>query len=374
MPTGHNNPKSIIIKIGTSLLSGQRAFEGHVMEAVVQELCALKLNDKLDILIVSSGAVGCGMRTLGLTKRPTILPQKQAVAAVGQTTLIHYYETLFATYGEGMHAAQVLLTLADLDNRDTYLNVRNTLQTLFEMKNIVPIINENDSTAHEELRFGDNDTLSARIAAKLDADMLIILTDVDGLFDKDPKEPGAKLIPQVAQITPELEEMAGDAGSIAGTGGMKTKLAAAKIAAASGVKVILANGHLKGVLHGVLDGSAPCTRFAVPPVTLSHRKRWIAFGRAAQGALTIDAGAENALLNKGKSLLAAGITGVEGHFGFGDAVTIRNSNKQDIARGLVNYGHEEINKIKGAKTSAIAEILGQKNYDEVVHRDNLVVL
>ncbi len=371
------NIKTLVIKIGTSLLSGQRAFEGQVMEAMVKELCRLKSEHDINILIVTSGAVGCGMNTLEMSTRPTSLPAKQAVAAVGQATLMHYYETLFLLYGEkqNLHTAQVLLNAADLDNRQSYLNVRNTLNTLFNMRCIIPIINENDSTATEQLRFGDNDTLAAKIAAKNNADLLIILSDVDGLYDKNPQEfPDAKLITEVHDITSELLTNAGGAGTICSTGGMRTKLEAVKIAFAAGVPVVIANGHRKNIINDVLNNKAPKTIFTSSRQVLSHRKRWIAFGRTIHGTLIVDDGAKNALCNLGTSLLSAGVTDVRGNFEAGDAVEISDSKGIPVARALVNYNSLDLRRIKGRRSQEIESILGHKDYDVVVHRNNLVLL
>jgi glutamate 5-kinase len=344
------------------------------MEAVVQEIAALKAAHDLNVLIVSSGAVGCGMNALGMTAYPHTLPERQAVAAVGQAQLMHYYETLFDTYGNGLRSAQVLLSWADLDNRTAYLNVRNTINTLFTMKRVIPVVNENDSTAVEELCFGDNDTLSAKIAAKINAGLLIILSDVDGLFDRNPALGGAQLIEQVDRITPEIEALAGGAGSAVSRGGMRTKLAAARIATAAGVPVAIANGHRKNIIQEVLAGTAPATLFAPAGAALSHRKRWIAFGRALQGRLVVDDGARDALVAQGKSLLAAGIVRVEGHFAAGSAVAIACLEGHDIARALVNYDSAAITRILGHRSAEIQEILGRKDFDEVVHRDNLVLM
>lgn len=367
--------QTLVIKIGTQLLSGRRAFEGLVMEAAVKEIGALKRAHNLNVLIVSSGAVGCGMKALGIKERPSDLPGKQAVAAVGQATLMHYYQTLLDTYGEGLKTAQVLLSWADLDNRRSYLNVRNTFNTLFGMKNVVTIVNENDSTAVEELRFGDNDTLAAKIAAKINAGLLIILSDVDGLYDKNPAQhQDAKLVPLVDNITEDIQAGAGGAGSHVSTGGMQTKLEAARIACAAGVPVVIANGHREGIIRGVIEGTAPCTVFLPVREALSHRKRWIAFGRAVQGRLRIDDGACGALLRNGKSLLAAGIVEVQGTFDVGAAVAIADVSGKDIARGLVNYSSRELDLIKGRKSKEIVDILGHKDFDEVIHRDNLAVL
>ena len=315
------------------------------------------------------------MRTLGLTESPRPLPEKQAVAAVGQSTLMHYYETLIKTLGSGLSSAQVLLTLSDLDNRQNYLNVRNTLHALFEMKTVIPIVNENDSTAVEELRFSDNDTLAARVAAKTAADLLIILTDVDGLYDRDPSvDPAAALIGEVPEITEAMLEIAGGPGTPGGRGGMRTKLQAAKIACAAGVPVAIANGHHPNVIRGVLDGSVPRTTFAASETALSHRKRWIAFGGSPQGTLRVDAGAQRALTDQGKSLLPAGIQEVEGRFDVGATVAISGPDGKTFARGLVNYASPDLRKIKGRKSMEIEALLGYKDFDEAVHRDNMALI
>ena len=372
MNTDSSQMKRLVVKIGTNLLAGKQGFEGYAMENMVKEICALKRESGMDILIVSSGAVGCGMEVLSRTKRPDSLPEKQAVAAVGQSRLMHYYESLFRSYGEGLTSAQVLLTQSDLDSRQNYLNVRNTLLALFSMGNVVPIVNENDSTATEELRFGDNDTLAAKIAAKINANLLIILTDVEGLYDKNPQQDAsAQLIRDVETITPEIELAAGGAGSVAATGGMRTKLEAARIATAAGVNCVITSGRLNQVIHRVLAGEAPRTRFFPAKVSMPHRKRWIAFGRTTTGALHIDDGARNALLRKGKSLLAAGIVQVDGKFAAGAAVRIVDREGKMLARGLANYGSDSIDAIKGKKSTEIAAILGQKDFDEVIHRDNM---
>lgn len=366
---------TLIVKIGTNLLRGKLAFEGQVMEAVVRELCELKEQHDINILIVTSGAVGCGMTALGIDQRPANLPMKQAVAAVGQATLMHYYETLFRHYGKDLHSAQILLSPGDLDDRERYLNVRNTLNTLFAMKRVVPIINENDTTAVEQLRFGDNDTLAARVASKTNAGLLIILSDVDGLYDKNPAtHADAQLIPVVADITPEIRDMAGGPGTATGTGGMQTKLSAVSIATAAGVPVAIANGHAKRVIHGVLDGTARHTLFTVTKEALSHRKRWIAHGRKTVGQLRVDDGARRALVELGRSLLAAGVTEVMGDFEAGAAVEIVDTGGTTIARALVNYASKDIRIIKGRHSHEFAELLGRKDFDEVAHRDNVVVL
>lgn len=373
MPMGE--VRTLVVKIGTALLSGAKPFDGQYLEAVVRDLARLKHEREMNVLVVSSGAIGCGMNALGLAERPRLLPLKQAAAAVGQSTLMHYYETLFRTYGQGLQTAQVLLSASDLDNRETYLNVRNTIKALFGFGNVVPIVNENDSTATEELGFSDNDTLAAKIAAKTDADLLIILSDVDGLYDGNPaRDPSARLIPRVHEVDSMIEAYAGDTDTETSTGGMRTKLVAAKIACAAGLPVIIANGRRPNIIPDVLAGTAPCTVFEVSRDALPHRKRWIAFGRTVQGSLRVDEGARRAIVEGGKSLLATGITAVEGAFGVGAAVNIVDAGGGEIARGLVNYSSEDVARIKGRRSRDIEAILGRKDFDEVVHRDNLVVL
>ena len=375
MNTDLSKVKTIVVKIGTSLLTGPTGFDGRILEELVKELCALKSERNLNVLVVSSGAIGCGMTTLGLKERPKLLPLKQATAAVGQANLMHYYETLFRTYGDGIRSAQVLLSASDLDNRETYLNIRNTLHTLFTLRNVIPIVNENDSVAIEELKFGDNDTLAARVAAKIGADILIILSNVDGLYDTDPRRNSeAHLIPQVDKITPEPEALAGDTAEQTSVGGMVTKLMAARIACAAQVRTIIANGRRPGIIRDTLSGHGVGTTFYSSRETLSHRKRWIAFGRSSRGTIYIDDGAKTALLRQGRSLLAAGIKEVEGEFRVGDSVRITDTQRNDIARGLVNYSSEDVDRIKGCKSSQIESILGRKDFDEVVHRNNMVLL
>jgi len=367
--------KTLVVKIGTTLLSGDQGFDGRVLENVVKDLARIKRDQKLNLLIVSSGAIGCGMDRLGMKDRPTSLPVKQATAAVGQSRLMHIYEALFQTYGDGLHAAQVLLTAGDLDDRTRYLSLRNTLNTLFSFENVIPVINENDSVASEEVRFGDNDTLAARVASKIGADLLIILSNVDGLYDKNPAtNPDAKIIERVERVDAAVEGAAEDTLTPTSIGGMITKLTAARIACAAGLPTVIARGNRENVVSSVLAGEGPMTVFGKAATTMAHRKRWIAFGRAPRGAILVDDGARTALLTKGRSLLAAGVTAVSGTFEAGEAVTIRDAAGKDVARGLSNYSSEDVDSIKGLKTGEIAARLGRKDFDEVVHRDNLVLL
>lgn len=363
------------MKVGTTLLSNEHGFDGRILEQLVKELAAIKRERAMNILIVSSGAIGCGMNVLGLGDRPKSLPLKQATAAVGQSRLMHYYETLFQTYGDGLRTAQVLLTVSELDNRETYLNIRNTLHAIFELEHVIPVVNENDSVAVEELRFGDNDTLSARVAAEISADLLIVLSDIDGLYDRNPRQyPDARLIPYVERVTPEIEALAGDTLVETSVGGMRTKLRAARIAGASGVPMVICDGRRPRIIHDVLAGTAPMTWFDAAGAALSHRKRWIAFGRAARGAVHVDAGARDAIVRHGRSLLPAGVTAVSGAFQAGAAVQVIDPSGKPIARGLANYSSEQLNLIKGAKSGDIERLLGRKGLDEVIHRDNLVLI
>ncbi|MBN2309098.1 MAG: glutamate 5-kinase [Candidatus Hydrogenedentes bacterium] len=375
MNTSRTDIKTLVVKIGTSLLSGEGGFDGRVLEQVVMELADLKRESGLNILIVSSGAIGCGMDRLGIKERPRALRLKQATAAVGQARLMHYYQTLFETYGQGLQTAQVLLSAEDLDDRRRYLNIRNTIQTVFDLGSIVPVVNENDSVAIDELKFGDNDTLAARVAAKIGADVLIVLSDVDGLFDRDPAQHrDARLVEVVERITADIEALAGDTGAQTSVGGMKTKLTAARIACATGVRTVIANGRTPGIIRGVLAGTARCTTFAPSSEGMSHRKRWIAFGRAVRGTVHVDAGACRALRERGGSLLPAGVTGVTGRFETGAAVRIVGPDDTEIGHGLVNYSSADIDRIKGCKSREIDAVLGARDYDEVIHRDNLAVL
>ena len=367
--------KTLVVKVGTTLLSGDRGFDGSILEGVVLDLIRLKQQRKMNILIVSSGAIGCGMDALGMTQRPKVLPLKQATAAVGQVRLMHYYESLLRVYGRGLSTAQVLLSANDLDNRRTYLNVRNTINTLFQLGNVIPIVNENDSTATEELRFGDNDTLAAKIAAKINADLLIVLSNIDGLYDANPARYGdAKLIQHVEALTDEIEAAAGDTDAETSTGGMKTKLEAARIACAAGLTMVIANGRRPNVIEQVLTNACPATVFGKAGEAMPHRKRWIAFGRTPHGAVVVDDGARNALVQHGKSLLPAGIVRVEGVFDAGDSIKVLDSVGRTIATGLVNYASDDIERIKGCKSAQLEVILGRKDFDEVIHRDNLVLL
>jgi glutamate 5-kinase len=364
--------RRIVVKVGTSTLThpnGKLNFSR--IEGLVREL-ADAVNAGKQILLVSSGAVGAGMDRLGWKEKPKTIPEKQAAAAVGQGILMHTYEKLFAEYGQVV--AQVLLTREDSVNRRRYANSRNTLLTLLNI-GVIPIINENDAVSIDELKIGDNDTLSANVAAIVDADVLIILSDVEGVYSANPQtDPQARLLPEIADVTPEVEAMCGGAGTMRGTGGMLTKMAAARMAMNSGIVMIIASGGRDGAVQSILAGKPIGTLFPPRQNRLQFRKRWLAFGARIKGRLKVDKGCAQALLSNGSSLLAAGVKEVEGNFEQGSTVSILNPEGWEIARGLVNYSTDDVRKIMGAHTHEIAEILGHKPYDEVVHRDNLVLL
>lgn len=374
MLTRSNIPtaKRIVIKVGTSTLShstGKLNFQR--IEKLVRELADLA-NQGKEIILVTSGAVSAGMDRLGLKEKPKTIPEKQAAAAVGQGILLHTYEKIFGEYGQIV--AQVLLTREDSVNRKRYANSRNTLLTLLSM-GVIPIINENDAVAVDELKIGDNDTLSAMVASIVDADVLIILSDVEGVFTANPQsDPTAALIPEISDITPEIEDLAGGPGSMRGTGGMYTKIQAAKIAVNSGVVMVIASGFRDGVVREVLSGSNVGTLFLSKESRLHIRKRWLAFGARIRGSVVVDKGCEQAIVTTGSSLLPAGITEVDGEFEQGSTIRVLNSEGREIARGVVNYGSDDVRKIAGVRTQDIIEKLGSKLYDEVIHRDNMVVL
>lgn len=364
--------KRIVVKLGTSTLTYSNGkLNLFRIEKLVRELSDI-VNSGKEIILVTSGAVGVGMDRLGLTEKLKTIPEKQAAAAVGQGILMHIYEKIFGEYGQTV--AQVLLTREDSVNRKRYANSRNTLLTLLKM-GVVPVINENDAVAVDELKIGDNDTLSATVAGIVDADLLVILSDVEGVYTDNPsKNPAAQLIELITDITPEIEALSGEPGSLRGTGGMYTKIQAGKIAMSSGMAMVIALSSREGVLRDILSGFAVGTLFLPKENGLHIRKRWLAFGSRIYGSVTVDRGCEQALLVDGSSLLAAGIIAVSGSFDQGNTIRILTTGGQEIARGLVNYSATDIEKIKGYHTQEIADILGNKPYDEVIHRDNLALL
>lgn len=311
------------------------------------------------------------MGRLGLKVRPRTIPEKQAAAAVGQGLLMQLYESLFGA--RGRIVGQLLLTRDDLTHRKRHLNCRNTLHALWRM-GAIPIVNENDTVAVDEIKFGDNDTLAALVASLVGADLLVILSDVEGLYDQNPKlNPDATLLSVVETITPELEQAAGGPGSALGSGGMATKIHAAKVATGSGTAMVIAHGNRPRVLHSILAGEPIGTLFMPQKEPLTGRKRWIAFHQAPMGRLLVDDGAKEAIMRFGRSLLPIGVVGVDGQFDEGDVVQIVDANHEELARGLVNYSAQELQQIRGCPSHEIESRLGHKYYDEVVHRDNLVL-
>ncbi|PSO48303.1 MAG: glutamate 5-kinase [Cyanobacteria bacterium SW_9_44_58] len=365
--------QTLVIKIGTSSLTqpqtGLLAISTIAM--LVETLTDLRFNDN-KVILVSSGAVGVGRGRLGLKERPKNTALKQAVASVGQGRLIRAYDDLFSNLGQPI--AQILLTRQELIHRNAYVNIYNTFQELLNL-GVIPIVNENDTVAVEELKFGDNDTLSALVASLVEADYLFILTDVERLYSADPrKDPNAEPIQQVVsrQQLEQLQAQAGKSGSPWGTGGMVTKLAAARIATSAGVKTVITHGNQPHNIHRILAGEFLGTHFEPQPRTESARKRWIAYSLVPVGRLYLDEGAVQAIRDRGKSLLAAGITQVEGEFQASEAVALCDAQGKEIARGLVNYSSSEIQQIQGQQSQNIPAILGYSNTETVIHRDNMV--
>lgn len=364
----------IVVKVGTSTVTTPSGLNGKALMRLSGAISDLAERGWRTIL-VTSGAVGAGRARLGMAEKPRSIAAKQAAAAVGQGLLMHAYETFLAPLG--LTSAQLLLTRADLSDRQRYLNASNTLRALLDQDvRVVPIINENDSVAIDELKVGDNDTLSALVAQLVDAHWLAILSDVDGLYDRHPLEhPDARLIREVPDVTPEIEALAGGSGSDVGTGGMLTKLSAAKIAIAAGIPMALMSGRDPGQLVALAEG-APVrgTLFRARGDRLEARKRWLAYGVSARGSLHLDAGAVRALLEAGRSLLPAGIRQVEGEFIAGETVALLDDGGREVARGITNYASAELRRVLGKRSSEVEQVLGYKPADEVVHRDNLVLL
>ncbi|HHV72435.1 MAG TPA: glutamate 5-kinase [Clostridia bacterium] len=366
------NARRIVVKVGTSTLTYETGkINFQIIDKIACQIANL-MNQGREVILVTSAAISVGVSKFGLAQKPESVPEKQAMAAVGQGILMQYYEKFFSEYGQIV--AQVLLTKEDVIDRKKYLNIRNTLFTLLKYR-VVPIINENDTVAVDEIKFGDNDTLSALVASVVEADLLIILSDIDGLFTADPKtDPQAKLIEVVDELTPEIESLAGGVGSWRGSGGMTTKIQAAKIGVNSNVSVVIANGADPTVIEKIIDGQPVGTYFVPKEHKLEQRKRWIAFGLSPQGILYVDSGAEKALVNNGRSLLPSGIVDVKGDFEAGQAVQVLNLEGKEIARGIVNYSSDEIQQVKGLKSSELQLILGYNGSDVIIHRDNLVLM
>ncbi len=364
--------KILVVKIGTSVLTDDKGdLDNTIIKQITQQISQMK-KEGYQVVMVSSGAIVVGMQLLKLSRRPEYLPEAQACAAIGQAQLIKIYDENFKKYG--YMTAQVLLTQEDINNRTRYLNARNTILTLLE-KEAIPIINENDTVSTEEIKFGDNDRLSSLVANLIEADKLIIMSNVDGLYRFDKKEKTkCDIVSRVEVFTEEIELLADDRCSTFGIGGMRTKLQAAKMATNAGIECILINGRKNNILLDVVDGKNVGTVFVARQPKISARKRWIAYSSKTAGTVKVDAGAKEVLIKKNRSLLGSGITECSGRFNVGDAVSIVDHNNKEFARGITNYSSSELNKIKGRKTKEIEKILGYKYYDEVIHRDNLVIL
>ena len=365
------NNGRLVIKVGTSTLTNDDgAPEPLYIRKLAFEIAELKKIGFSPIL-VSSGAIAAGRQSLSMKGQPKTIPQKQAAAAVGQGLLMNLYSEEFRSVG--LTVAQMLLTRDDLHDRKRYVNARNTLNALLTF-NAIPIINENDTVAVDEIRFGDNDTLAAMVAALADASSLVILSDVDGLFTSNPSEDSdARIIRIIERVDRTIEALAGDAGTQRGTGGMKTKVNAARICTRSGVTMYIANGKYNNAVKMALEGEIGSKFLPQSEGPLRSRKRWMAFGTTPNGLVTINSGATSQLLNGGKSLLPAGVIEVSGAFASGDLIAMVDENGLPVARGLVNYSADSLRQIMGKRSSFIEETLGEPGPDEVVHRDNLVL-
>ncbi len=362
----------LVVKVGSGLIASPEAGLDAARIGQLADAVAGVVAGGREVVLVSSGAVAAGMFRLGFTERPRSIPEKQAAAAVGQSALMWHYEQAFARHG--LKVAQVLLTQDDISHRARYLNARNTLLTLLGF-GVLPVVNENDTVAVEEIKVGDNDNLAALAAHLVDADLLVLLTDVDGLYTGDPRlDPDARKIEVVEVLTEEIQRLAQDVRGTVSIGGMSTKLQAAQKAMASGISMVIASGHEARILQRLLRGEPVGTIFVPKADRLGARKRWLAFAVPPQGRLTVDAGAKRALTERGKSLLPSGVVEVEGDFQAGEVVVLATPDGKEFARGLTNYDAEELRRIRGAKTAAIEGILGYKRLDEVIHRDNLAVL
>jgi glutamate 5-kinase len=362
--------KRLVLKIGSSLLVDEAS--GHVrrkwLDALADDIAQIRAKG-VEVTVVTSGAIAVGRRPLGLPPGPLRLDQKQAAAAAGQIRLAHAYQESLARHE--IVTAQVLLTLDDSENRRRYLNARNTLLTLLA-QGAVPVINENDTVATQEIRFGDNDRLAARVAEMIGADTLILFSDIDGLYSADPRKiPEAKFLSRITEITPEIEAMAGVAGSSVGSGGMVTKIMAARIAMNAGCRMAIALGKALHPLSALLAGER-CTWFLPSSEPKAARKRWIAGVLAPMGSLAVDEGAARAL-QQGKSLLPAGIVRVEGDFQKGEAVLVKDAAGRILARGLAAYAAEEARRLAGRKSAEFEALLGYRGADEIIHRDDLVL-
>jgi glutamate 5-kinase len=363
---------TVVIKVGTNVLADSTgSLDRHRIHSLADQLERIRAGGR-KVVLVTSGAIGAGIGKLGLGKRPTDLSQLQACAAIGQTALMQLYQESLSP--RGVHTAQILLTASDFDNRVRYLNARNTIRTLFEY-NALPIINENDTVSVAEIKFGDNDHLAAMVTNLLRAPLLVLLTNVDGLYSDDPRQnPNATLVATVPHIDHSVTSLAAATTSTLGTGGMASKLRAARLATAAGESVIMANGSIDGILDRIFAGEPVGTLFLPHGQDVPAWKRWLGFTARPRGTLRVDAGAKRALAEQGKSLLPVGVVAVDGEFGKGDVVSICDQAGTEIARGLCNYSSEDVTRLLGKNTDQIVNLLGSVSYPELVHRDNLVLV
>lgn len=366
-----NLPQIVVIKIGTSSLTNEiGAIDSEKIDNIAYQINEI-MKKNCKVVLVSSGAIKAGMQKLNIKSRPKTVPMLQACAAAGQSSLMEIYNIIFGNYN--LNAAQILITSDDFRSRRRFLNCRNTIKVLLDM-NCIPIVNENDTVSTDEIKFGENDTLSAIVAAGIDADLLINLSDVNGLYTADPNvDPNAQRIPVVNKITNEIISIAGASASLVGSGGMTSKIKSAKIATNSGVRLVIANANEPNIIVRVVNGEDVGTKFLAKEHNLTSRKRWIAYAAKTKGVIKVNTGAMEKIAKEGKSLLAVGVISAEGYFNSGDIVVI-NCNGVDFAKGIVYYSSKEINQIAGIKTDKIETILGAKDYDEVVHHDNMVIL
>jgi glutamate 5-kinase len=365
-----SHSQRIVVKLGSNIITAKNSLDLDVIESISDQISTL-MDRGLEVILVSSGAQAAGLRKMGMTVRPSEMPKRQAIAAMGQSGLMMAYENSFARRDKKV--AQILLTAEDLNNRKRYLNARNTLNTLIEWK-VVPIINENDTVMMEEIKLGDNDNLAAMITLLMDADFLFILTDIEGLYDKDPRQfPEAGLISRVTSFSKEVEDYAGHIPGTLGTGGMLSKIKAAKKVTSAGIPMIVAKGNIKNALLRIFEGESLGTYFVPKTKKLASRKCWIAHTLAPKGSLVIDDGAVRAVRENGKSLLPIGVVKVEGEFEEGAPVAFKTAGNEIIGIGLVNYRSSDVDLIKGLKTFQIEACLGSKHYDEIIHRNNMVL-
>ena len=362
--------RRVVVKLGSNVITAKNSLNLEVIESISKQICTL-MDKGIEVILVSSGAMAAGLRKMEMERRPEEIPKRQAISAIGQSGVMNAYEKSFTRCDKKV--AQILLTAEDLNNRKRYLNARNTLNTLVDWQ-VLPIINENDTIMVEEIKLGDNDNLAAMITLLMDADFLFILTDIDGLYDKDPRlYPKAELIPRVTNFKKEIEEFASEIPGTLGTGGMLSKIQAARKVTSAGIPMIVARGDISNILLHLFAGENYGTYFVPKKEKMASRKCWIAHTLAPKGSIVIDDGAVHAVRQNGKSLLPIGVISVQGDFEEGAAVSFKTSAGQIIGVGLVNYRSFDIDLIKGLKTYQIEACLGSRHYDEIIHRNNLVL-